>query len=575
MENTQIADIFDEIADLIDLEGGNEFRIRSYRAAARTVRDASQRIEEIADEQDLTELPNIGEGMAEKIGEILETGTCERLEQLRSRVPEELTELLQIPQVGPRTAMQIHEELGVNTLEELEEACRDERVRSVEGLGEKTEQSILEGIEMLKQTTNRFLLRPATEHLAALGRHLDQIEAIERWEVAGSLRRHKETIGDLDILITAGDRSKATEAILDYGDIDDVLSRGEEKTSVRLNGGLQVDFRFFTEEDFGSALIYFTGSKPHNIAIRKRAQKNDWKLNEYGLFSGDHLLAGKTEEAVYHRLSMAWIPPELREDQGEVEAAESDQLPALIEVSDMRGDLQSHTDASDGKNTIEEMAKAAIDRGYQYLAITDHSKKVTMAGGLDDDEVLEHAEAIRAVDEELDDFWLLAGIEVDILKSGKLDLEEKTLEALDWVVASIHYNMNLDRKKNTDRLIRAISSGLVHCIGHPLGRVIGKREPMDFDPDRIFDACVEHRVLLEINAQPDRLDLPDRICREAMKAGVEFTISTDAHRTSELDLMPFGVHAARRGWIEKKHVLNTRTARQLEKRLGKLARQTK
>jgi DNA polymerase (family 10) len=567
MENTEIADVFDEIADLIDLEGGNAFRIRSYRAAARTIRDSSRRIEEIAEAEDLTDLPNIGEGMAQKIHEILETGTCGRLEELRSRVPEELTELLKIPQVGPRTAMQIHRELGVDTLTDLEKACREGRVRSVEGLGEKTEQSILEGIEMLKQTTNRFLIRPATEHLEALGRHLDQIKTIDRWEVAGSYRRRKETIGDLDILVMAGNRSEATKGLLSYPDIGDVLGRGEEKISVRLRGGLQVDFRFFEEENFGSALIYFTGSKAHNIAIRRRAQQNGWKLNEYGLFKDDHLLAGKTEEAVYHRLAMSWIPPELREDRGEVEAAESGKLPRLVVETDIRGDLQSHTEASDGENTIAEMAKAAIERGYQYLALTDHSKKVTMAGGLDDDEVRRHAEAIRQVDQELGDFWLLAGIEVDILKSGKLDLREKTLEDLDWVVASIHYNMNLDRKSNTDRLVRAISSGVVHCIGHPLGRIIGRREPMEFDLDRVFEACVENRVLLEINAQPERLDLPDRLCRSAMEAGVEFTISTDAHRTPELDLMPFGVHTARRGWIEKKHVLNTRTVEQLRKRL--------
>lgn len=573
MENTQIADIFDEIADLIDLEGGNEFRIRSYRAAARTVRDSSQRLEEIVGNKDLTELPNIGEGMAEKIQEMVETGACERLEQLRSRVPEELTELLKIPQVGPRTAMQIHEELGVDTLADLEKACRDGKVRSLEGLGEKTEQSILEGIEMLKQTTDRFLIRPVTEHLEALGRHLDRIDTIERWEVAGSFRRHKETVGDLDILVMAGSRSKATEEILEYSDIDDVLGKGEEKISVRLTGGLQVDFRFFKEENFGSALIYFTGSKAHNISIRRRAQQNGWKLNEYGLFKSDHLLAGKTEESVYHRLSMSWIAPELREDQGEVEAAEADELPQLIEEGDIRGDLQSHTDASDGKNTIEEMAKAAMERGHQYLALTDHSKKVTMAGGLNDEEVRKHADAIRRVDDDLDDFWLMAGIEVDILKSGKLDLKEKTLEDLDWVVASIHYNMNLDRKANTERLVKAISSGVVHCIGHPFGRIIGKREPMDFDLDKVFEACVDNGVCLEINAQPDRLDLPDKVCKSAMEAGVAFTISTDAHRTSELDLMPFGVYAARRGWIEKEHVLNTRTARQLRKQLKRMSRQ--
>lgn len=573
MENPQIADLLEEIADLIELQGGNHFRIRSYRAAARAVRDHPTRLEDVVGTEDLTEIPHIGTSTAEKIGEILETGTCPQLEELRKQVPKELTEFLQIPQVGPRTAMQIHRELGIQTLEELEEACRKGLIRELSGLGAKTEQTILEGIAMLKKTADRFLRSTALTHLDSLGAYLGEIDTIERWVVAGSFRRQKETIGDLDILLMADDRSQTTKRILQYPEIGEVLGRGNEKISIRLKSGLQIDFRFFVAEDFGAALIYFTGSKAHNIEIRKRAQQKAWKLNEYGLFQGDHRLAGRTEEAVYRRLSLSWIPPELRENRGEVEAASRKALPSLIDIGDLRGDLHAHTTASDGHATIAEMAQAALRRGYEYLAITDHSKKVTVAGGLNDDEVRRHADEVRRIDADLKGLWLMAGVEVDILETGRLDLAEETLAELDWVVASIHYNMHLNRRQNTDRIVRAISSGVVHCIGHPLGRIIGKREPMSFDLERVFEACHRYGVCLEINAQPDRLDLSDPLCKRAMEAGVEFTISSDAHRTSDLALVKFGVGVARRGWLECKHVLNTRSAEQLRNRLGRLARQ--
>ncbi len=569
MENAQIADIFDEIADLLDLQEANQFRIRSYRNAARTVRDLSRRLEELAEDgEDLTELPNIGSSTAEKIHEILDRGTCERLESLREEVPRELTRLMKVPNLGPRKAMKLHKALGVESLEDLKEACEEGRVREVQGMGEKSERNVLKGIKTLEEVTGRILYREAAQHVDSLGGYLKEQSAVNRWEVAGSFRRCKETIGDLDILLQADDREEATEQILQYGSIQEVTSRGEERVSVRLESGLQIDFRYFDPGAFGSALLYFTGSKAHNIAVRRRAVDRDWKLNEYGLFKNDNRLAGKTEEAVYHRLNMGWVPPEMREDRGEVEAAVNGELPQLLELEDMRGDLQAHTDATDGANTLQEMAEAARERGYEYFALTDHSQRVTMAGGLDEEETRRRADEIRELNESLEDIWLMAGIEVDVLKDGSLDLEEDVLDELDWVVVSVHYDRNMDEGPMTDRVVSALRSGVVHCLGHPLGRIIGERDPIAIDLDRVFEACAENGVWVEINAQPDRLDLPDNYCRRALEVGVQFTISTDAHKRADLDFMRFGVNAARRGWLTKQDVLNTLSAEELRDKLS-------
>jgi DNA polymerase (family 10) len=570
MENSQIAQQFDEIADLLELQDKNEFRIRSYRNAARTIRDQSRRLEDmVADDKDLTSLPNIGDSTAEKIREIIETGTSKRLEEQREKVPRELVEVMRVPNVGPKTAMQLHEELDIDSLDDLRKACEEDKVKELEGMGEKTQEQILDGIETLQKTSGRILLQEAQEHAASLKKHLDGIKAIQKWVVAGSYRRQKETVGDLDILIQAQDRQAATDAIVDYDAISDVDRRGKERVTVHLDSGLQVDFRFFESRHFGSAMMYFTGSKAHNIALRKRAQDNGWKLNEYGLSKDDNLLAGKDEESIYHRLNLSWVPPEMREDRGEIEAAENDAIPDLLELGDIRGDLQSHTTASDGNNSIREMGDAAAERGYQFFAITDHSQRVTMAGGLDEKALGKHAGNIRRADNNYDDLWLMAGIEVDILKSGKLDLKHEALKKLDWVVASVHYDRNLSEKDMTDRIIKAIETGVVHCLAHPLGRIIGKRDPISVNFERVVEACVEHNVCLEVNAQPDRLDLPDTYIQQAKEAGVMFTIGTDAHKTGSLDFMQFGVAMARRGWLERGNVLNTKTTKQLRKWLEK------
>lgn len=568
MENAQIANIFDEIADLLDLKQANTFRVRSYRDAARTIRGLPDRLEDLAGEdKEFSDLSNIGEKTAKKIHEILDRGTCRRLEDLKKELPESLTRVMQVPGLGARKAMTLHEELGVDDLDDLKQACEDHKVRDIEGFGEKTEQKILEGIETLASTGDRILYKDADDHVTSLRQFLDGIDAIGQWDVAGSYRRCKETIGDLDVVIRAKDRHAAGEAILDYPEIRNVDSKGKEKITVHLKSGLQIDFRFFEQHDYGSAMLYFTGSKAHNIKLRRIAQGHDWKLNEYGLTKGDRRLAGKDEESIYHRLGLTWTPPELREDRGEIDIADEDALPTLVAPKEIRGDLQSHTDASDGEGSIRDMAEAARAQGYNFFAITDHSKRVTMANGLDDDRCRKHAEEIRTVNEDYHNLWLMAGVEVDILKDGSLDLSEDVLADLDWVMASIHYDRTLGETKMTERYCSAIRSGVVHAVAHPLGRLIGKRDPLPIDFGKIIETCREHDVFLEINAQPDRLDLPDTYIQQARDAGVLFTLGTDAHKPAELEFMRFGVNNARRGWLESGHLLNTLTATKLRKRI--------
>jgi DNA polymerase (family 10) len=509
----------------------------------------------------------VGRSTAEKIAEIVKTGTCQRLQELRAQFPAGLTELMQIPGLGPRRALMLHQKLGVSDRQALRAACLSHRVAELEGMGVKSEQKILEGLLMLDLAAGRMPYAEAAVHVQQIGEYLSHLPLIVRWEVAGSFRRRAETIGDLDILIEAGDRAAATKEILKYNLVANVIGQGAERLSVRLSSGLQVDFRFVEADSFGAALMYFTGSKPHNIALRRRAQANKWKLNEYGLFKGDTLIAGKTEPAIFRKLDLAWIAPELREDRGEIAAAATGKLPKLIEPRDIRGDLHAHTTASDGADDIATMARAARDRGYSFLAITDHSKAVRIANGLDEERLRRHAEEIRRIGATMRGFWLMAGVEVDILRDGQLDMDEKVLAELDWVIASVHSSMALGKDEMTARIIRAVSTGLVDALGHPLGRLIGKREPISFDAEAVFRACREHDVCLEINAQPDRLDLPDSLCIQARQAGVKFCLGTDAHRADELRFMEFGLNVARRAWLTAGDVINTLSPMQLRKRL--------
>jgi DNA polymerase (family 10) len=570
MENSQIAAALTQIADILEILDENPFRIRSYRNGARAIGDLTERLEDLAAAgKDLTELAGIGESLAGKIHEVLKTGTCQMLVDLRQRLPPHLPDLLKVKGLGPKKVRLLYDKLGLTSLEELKAAAEAGKIRDLEGMGEKTEQNILKGLAFLATEEGRIGIRVATEQVGALVRCLKTLSAIRRFEVAGSFRRRRETIGDLDVLVEARDRDKAAEGILAYEPIEDVVARGAEKVSVTLAGGVQVDFRFIEPESFGAAMMYFTGSKAHNITLRKRAQKDGLKLSEYGLFRGEKRMAGASEEEVFQALGLPWIPPELREDRGEIDAAEQGKLPTLVTREDLCGELHAHTTATDGANSIEEMVDAARARGYEYLAITDHSKAVTVAHGLNDDALRRHAERVRKAGAGLRKFWLLAGVEVDILKDGRLDLSEKVLADLDWVVASVHSAFEMPEDKATARLIAAVKSGVVHCLGHPFGRLIGQREAIHFDAEKVFTACKEAGVFLEINAQPDRLDLPDVYCKRAREMGLTMVIATDSHRTAEFDLIEYGVGVARRGWLEKGDILNTCTAAALRKRLGR------
>jgi DNA polymerase (family 10) len=570
MENSQIAVVLTQIADILEILDENPFRIRSYRNGARAIDDLTERLEDLAAAgKDMTELAGIGESLAGKIHEVLKTGTCQMLVDLRQRLPPHLPDLLKVKGLGPKKVKLLSDKLGLTSLEELKAAAEAGKIRDLEGMGEKTEQNILKGLAFLATEEGRIGIRVATEQVGALVRHLRTVSAIRRFEAAGSFRRRRETIGDLDVLVEARDRDKAAEGILAYEPIDDVIARGAEKVSVKIAGGVQVDFRFIEPESFGAAMMYFTGSKAHNITLRKRAQKDGLKLSEYGLFRGEKRMAGASEEEVFQALGLPWIPPELREDRGEIDAAGQGKLPTLVTREDLCGELHAHTTATDGANSIEEMVDAARARGYEYLAITDHSKAVTVAHGLNDDAMRRHAERIRKAGAGLRKFWLLAGVEVDILKDGRLDLSEKVLADLDWVVASVHSAFEMPEDKTTARLIAAVKSGVVHCIGHPFGRLIGQREAIHFDAEKVFAACKEAGVFLEINAQPDRLDLPDVYCKRAREMGLTMVIATDSHRTAEFDLIEYGVGVARRGWLEKGDILNTCTAAALRKRLGR------
>jgi DNA polymerase (family 10) len=570
MENSQIAAVFDTIADFLEILGENAFRIRSYRNAARTVTDMPDHMADLeAQGKDLSELPGIGDGLTGKIHEILRTGTCITLEDLRKKLPAHLPDLLKVKSLGPKRVKELYVALGVQSLEDLKAAAAAGKVRHLPGLGAKTEQNILKGLATLEAEAGRFSLRQAAEHVASLSRHLKGIKAVRFFESAGSYRRRRETIGDLDFIIKADNRAEASHTILSYQSIEEVIAAGAEKISVRLASGPQVDFRFAEPASFGAVLMYFTGSKAHNIALRKRAQKMDLKLSEYGLFSGEKSVAGASEEEVYKALKLKqWIPPELREDRGEIDAAAKGLLPTLIERGDLRGDLHAHTTATDGANSIEEMVAAARNLGYQYLAITDHTKAVTVAHGLGDDALRRHADEVRRQAAKLKKFWLLAGVEVDILKDGRLDIDPKVLAGLDWVVASVHSAFELAEDKMTERLLRAVESGVVHALGHPFGRLIGKRDPIRFDAEKVFAACKRAGVCLEVNSYPDRLDLPDVYCKRAKEVGCTMVISTDAHRTMDFDLIECGVSVARRGWLEKGDVLNTLPAAALKKRLS-------
>jgi DNA polymerase (family 10) len=569
MTNVEIAAAFDQVADLLEFQGANPFRVRAYRQAARVLGDLPEQVEQIlADpERKLTDIEGIGKDLAEKIATLQATGTLPMLEELRAQVPESVLAILRVPGLGPKRAAALFHELHVATLDELREACQQHRVRELKGFGEKTETAILGGLEIAAQAGLRTCWADAEQIVHELLAHLDGCPATERREVAGSYRRGKETVGDLDILVVARQTAGAMDCLAAFPGVAAVLARGETKMSVRLGSGMQVDLRVVPEESFGAALQYFTGSKAHNVVLRGMAKGRGLKINEYGVFRGEQRIAGATEEEVYAALGLPWIPPELREARQEFEQAAAGTLPELIEVDQIRGDLHAHSTWTDGMATIEEMAQAAQERGLKYLAITDHSKRVTMAGGLDAGRLRRQWAEIDKINAKLRGFTLLKGVEVDILERGGLDLPDDVLAEADWVVASVHYGQRQPREQITRRVIGALENPYVRVIGHPTGRLINERKAYEIDLDAVLRAARDQGKMMELNAHPRRLDLDDVACGMARNYGVPIVISTDAHSINGLDAMRYGVLQARRGGLTKKDVANTRTWAQLKKLL--------
>ncbi len=569
--NNDIAAIFNTLADLLEIKGENQFRIRAYRNAARTVDGLSQSAAEmVAEDRDLSRLSGIGKDLAGKIREIVETGKLGLLGEVEAEVPGELSDLMHVSGLGAKRVAALYRELGVTTLDELEQAAKDGRVSQLEGFGTKTQESILEEIERLREKKQqRSRLAIVEQYAGPLVEHLRKTKGVKDVVIAGSYRRRRETVRDLDILVTCKKGAKVMDRFVGYDDVNEVVSEGKTKSTVLLGSGLQVDLRVVPQVSYGSALVYFTGSKAHNIAIRKIAVKKKLKINEYGVFKGDERVAGRTENEVYEEVGLPFIEPELREDRGEIQRAQKGKLPKLVGLEDIRGDLHVHTKRTDGRHSIEELVHAARKRDYDYIAITDHSRRLTVAHGLKAKDLREQIAEIEKINDRLKGFTILKGIEVDILEDGSLDLPDEILKELDLTVCSIHSKFDLSRKRQTDRVLRAMDNRYFTILGHPTGRLINERAPYDIDMEKVMNAARDHGCLLEVNAHPERLDLNDIHCKMAVDIGVKVAISTDTHRIDDLDLMRFGVSQARRGWLGASDVVNTRSVTELRKLLKK------
>ncbi len=569
MENSQIAAFLDEIADLLELKGDSIYRVGAYRNAARSVENTTEDVERLWAAGDLEEIPGIGKSIAAKVGELLQSGRSSYLEDLRREVPTGIRELLAVPGLGASRARIIHDELGIQTVAELETAAREHRLRGLPGIREKTEEKILREIERLQERNQRMLLGaalPAAEEVAAM---LARNPLVRQVEPAGSIRRMKETIGDIDLLASSERPGDVTAAFTQLPIVREVLGSGPTKASILTRQNLQIDLRVVQPEAYGAALQHFTGSKQHNIALREIAISQGYKLNEYGLFeeSSGRRVAFEIEADIYHRLGMDWMPPEIRENRGEIEAAAKHRLPELVKQEDIRGDLQMHTNWSDGTATLEVMVAACRDMGYEYAGITEHSQSLKIANGLSAERLMERLAEIERLNERVPLFRVLTSTEVDILRDGSLDYPDEVLARLDLVVASVHTSFKMDREQMTERIVRAIRNPHVDVLGHPTGRLLLRRDPYEVDVEKVIEVAAEHGVALEINAFPDRLDLDDVWTRRAKELGAMLCISTDAHAPDQLAFMRYGVAVARRGWLEKKDVLNALPLEQLMKRL--------
>ncbi len=576
MTNVEIAETLELFADLLEFQGANPFRVRSYRTSARAIRELHEPLADIYadDPKRLRTIPGIGESMAAKCETLLKTGELPQLNELRQQIPESVLALARIPGVGPKKAAALHRELGVTTLEELEAACRADRVRTLKGFGAKTQQAILDNLKSAAAPSQRIYWADADVLARALVDFLSSCLDVERVEAAGSYRRGRETVGDIDLLAITHDPAAVMERFAQYPTVQEVLARGDTKMSVRTSLGLQIDLRVVPAESFGAALQYFTGSKEHNVELRGRAKQRGLKVNEYGVFQitdeGERYVAGATEEEVYEALGLPWFPPELREGRQEFKWADEGRLPELVELADIIGDLHMHTNETDGKATLEEMIAACRARGLKYIAITDHSQRVSMARGLNPDRLRAQWKRIDELRKQLDDdFIVLKGIECDILEKGGMDLPDDVLAEADWVLASVHYGQKQSRQQITERILEAIEHPYVSAIAHPTGRLINRRDPYDVDLDAVFRAAQKHRKLLELNANPARLDLNDIHCAIAQQYGIPIVINTDAHSVDQLDMMRYGVIQARRGGLEREHVANTRSWPELRALIGR------
>jgi len=567
MISIKIAKIFEDIADMLEIKGENPFRIRAYRKAARNIRTLPSELEKFADEGKLEQIPGIGEGIKEKIYEILDTGRLQFYEKLKNDIPPSLVKLLSIPGIGPKLAKRFYDELNIKDIEQLEKMAKEHRLAELEGIKEKTERNILKGIEMLKRGLERMTLGVALPLAIEILDQLNKLPEVKRINTAGSIRRRKETIGDIDILTISSDSKKVMDTFINLPQVERVLVSGETKSSVITFDGIHVDLRVVKPESYGSALAYFTGSKAHNIRIREIAMKEGLKINEYGVFDekANKKIAGESEEDIYQVLDLPFIVPELREDRGEIEAARNNNLPDLVNLSQIKGDLHVHTVWSDGENSIEEMVKAAKERGYKYLAICDHSKSLRIAGGLSEDQLIKQIEEIKELNYKYKNFTILAGSEVDIKADGSLDYTDELLEKLDIVVAAVHTRFSMPGHEMTKRIIKALQNPYVNILAHPTGRLMGVRDPYELDLDEILKIAKKSKVALEINSFPERLDLNDIDSKRAKEYDVMISINTDSHITNQLDYMTLGVSVARRGWLEPKNIINTKPIKKVLK----------
>lgn len=564
MKNREIAQLFEKIGDVLEFKGENIFKVNAYRKAARILDDLTEDIAVVAEQGKLREIPGIGEGISKDILDYLKNGKMEKFEIERKGVPDGIFQLLSISGLGPKTAALIHKQLGIKNVEELEDAIKKQKLRDLPGMGAKKEENILRGIQMIREGSGRMNIGIAFPLVLEILGKLKEFKEVKQVSPAGSFRRMRETIGDIDILATGAKNEKIIDYFTHLPMVKEILGAGDTKSSVRIEGNLQIDLRVVKEESFGAALQYFTGSKEHNVHLREIAKKDGYKINEYGVFKGENKVAGKTEEEVYAVLGLPYIPPEIREDRGEIEAAFENKLPKLIDIKDIQGDFHTHTKWSDGRNSIEEMIQAAKQRGYKFIAITDHSGSLNIANGLSPQRLKEQIQEIRKTASRIKGITVFTGSEVDIKQDGKMDFPDELLRELDIVIASIHIGFKKDAETNTKRMIAAIKNPYVTIVAHPTGRLLGERDPYSLNLDEVMQAAKETGTAMEINSSYQRLDLNDIHARKAHEKGLTLTIDTDSHHTDQLWQMQLGIGVARRGWISPKEVLNTWSVKEIQ-----------